>query len=118
MLLTVMMFITLAYANSLPTVLLAAVFYGIGYGTLQPIMNAIVIKLAPPERRGSANATYYATMDISFGIGSIVWGAASQYLGFTAVFLACAASVVISLVIYYLILHYLILNPGDSFYAN
>ncbi len=117
-LLTVIMFITLAFANSLPAVLLAAVFYGVGYGTLQPIINAIVIKLAPPERRGSANATYYATMDISFGLGSLVWGAASQYFGFTAVFLACAASVVISLVIYYLILHYLIINPGDAFYTD
>lgn len=115
---TIMMFITLAFAYSLPIVLLAAVFYGVGYGTLQPIMNAIVIKLSPPERRGSANATYYATMDISFGLGSIVWGAASQYLGFTAVFLACAASVAISLVMYYLILHRLILNPGDSFHTN
>lgn len=103
--LTIMMFITLAFANSLPTVLLAAVFYGIGYGTLQPIMNAIVIKLAPLDRRGSANATYYATMDISFGLGSIVWGAASQSFGFTTVFIACAVSVVISIVIYYFILH-------------
>lgn len=103
--LTIMMFITLAFANSLPTVLLAAVFYGIGYGTLQPIMNAIVIKLAPLDRRGSANATYYATMDISFGLGSIVWGAASQSFGFTTVFIACAVSVVISIVIYYVILH-------------
>ena len=103
--LTIMMFLTLAFANSLPTVLLAAVFYGIGYGTLQPIMNAIVIKLAPLDRRGSANATYYATMDISFGLGSIVWGAASQSFGFTTVFIACAVSVVISIVIYYVILH-------------
>lgn len=103
--LTIMMFITLAFANSLPTVLLAAVFYGIGYGTLQPIMNAIVIKLAPLDRRGSANATYYATMDISFGLGSVIWGAASQSFGFTTVFIACAVSVVISIVIYYFILH-------------
>jgi MFS family permease len=107
---TFFMFIILAFAYSLPVVLLAAVFYGVGFGTLQPIMNAIVIKLSPPERRGAANATYYATMDISFGLGSLIWGAVSQYFGFTTVFLACATSVVISLIMYYLLLHPLVRN--------
>ncbi len=112
--LTLLLFITLAFAYSLPIVLLAAVFYGIGYGTLQQIMNAVIIKLSPPDRRGAANATYYATMDISFGLGSLLWGTASQLAGFTTVFLGCAACVVISIITYYLFMHRLILKHGDN----
>lgn len=111
-LLTAMIFVTLAVAKSLPMVLLAAVFYGVGYGTLQPIFNTIVIKLSPPERRGAANATYYATLDISFGLGSFIWGMVSQYAGFTAVFVLCAVSVTISLGLYYLILRRPLMEAG------
>ncbi len=103
--LTLLLFLTLAFAYSLPMVLLAAVFYGVGYGTVQPVMNAIVIKLCPSERRGAANATYYATLDTAFGLGSFVWGLVSQVFGFTAVFLICAGCVALSVIIYYLVLH-------------
>ncbi|QNO15411.1 MFS transporter [Alkalicella caledoniensis] len=100
-----MLFITLAYANSLPMVLLGAIFYGLGFGTVQPILNTIVIKLSPPERKGAANATYYATLDLSFGIGSFLWGVVSQIAGFTTVFLACALFVSLSAMAYYFVLH-------------
>jgi MFS family permease len=109
---TFMLFLTLIFAHSLPVVLLAAVFYGVGFGTVQPIMNAIVIKLSSPERRGAANATYYATMDIGFGLGSFVWGVVSQIVGFTAVFLGCALSIVISVLVYFIILHRLLRKNG------
>lgn len=102
---TFLLFITLAFAHSLSAVLLAAVFYGIGYGTVQPIMNTIIIKLSAPERRGAANATYYATIDIGFGTGSFVWGAVSQIGGFTAVFLGGALCIAISGLAYFFILH-------------
>ncbi len=102
---TLLLFVILAYAYSLPMVLLAALFYGVGYGTVQPIMNAVVIKLCPPERRGAANATYYATLDIGFGLGSFVWGIISQLFGFTAVFLICAFCIALSIGIYFLVLH-------------
>lgn len=109
-----MLFLTLAFAYSLPVVLLAAVFYGVGYGTVQPIMNTIVIKLSPPERRGAANATYYATMDIGIGIGSLVWGMVSQKVGFTVVFLSCAFCIILAVLAYYLILHKLIKKMDDK----
>ena len=109
---TFMLFLTLSFANSLPVILLAAIFYGVGYGMVQPIMNAIVIKRSSPERRGAANATYYATMDIGFGMGSLVWGIISQLAGFTAVFLGCALCIVISVLAYYLILHRFHVNNG------
>lgn len=44
----------LSIASSLPIFLLVAVLYGLGFGTVQPILNALVISLSPPEtQRGS-----------------------------------------------------------------
>jgi MFS family permease len=112
--LTFLLFITLTYSFTLPSVLLAAVFYGVGYGTVQPIMNAIIIKLSPPERRGAANATYYATLDMSFCLGSVLWGAISEFGGFTTVFLTCAGFIIISVILYYLFLHRTIIQHNET----
>lgn len=102
---TFLLFVILAFAKTLPVVLIAAIFYGVGYGTIQPIMNTIVIKFSPAARRGAANATYYATMDIGFGLGSFIWGGVSQVAGFTMVFLIGAALIALSLLVYFWILH-------------
>lgn len=102
---TLLLFLILAFAYTLPAILIAAVFYGVGYGTVQPILNTIVIKFSPSERRGTANATYYATMDIGIGIGAFVWGTISESAGFTVVFLGCAICIVLAVVSYYSILH-------------
>jgi len=111
---TFLSFITLAFTYELPLILLAAVFYGVGYGTVQPILNAIVVKLSPPERRGAANATLYATFDIGFGIGSFVWGAVSQFAGFKVVFLGCAFCIVLSVLAYFLFLHRSLVKTDDN----
>jgi len=111
---TFLLFVTLAFTYTLPLVLLAAIFYGVGYGTVQPVLNAIVVKLSPPDRRGAANATLYATFDIGFGVGSFVWGAVSQFAGFTVVFLGCAFCVVLSVLAYFLFLHRSLVKADDS----
>lgn len=102
--LTVLMFLVLAVARTLPLVLLAAVFYGAGYGTVQPIMNTLVVRMSPPERLGSANATLFMFMDFGFGLGSSLWGAISQFSGFHTVFLLCAGCVTLAIAAYFLLL--------------
>lgn len=107
-------FVILAFATSLPVFLLSAVLYGIGYGSAQPTLNAVMIKLCPKERRGVGNSTFFTAMDIGSGGGAVIWGVISQNLGFTWVYLACAASVAISLMTYIFILQKQ-LNNGTSY---
>ena len=102
---TLMLFITLTFAWTLPMVLLAAVFYGIGFGTVQPIFNTMVLRMSPKHRKGAANATYYATMDMGFGLGAFAWGVVSQYFSFTAVFMICSLLILFSIYLYFRILH-------------
>lgn len=97
--------ILLAFAYSLPAVLTSAVFYGLGYGTVYPLINAIIIKLCPPSRRGSANATIFAAMDIGIGSGAFVWGFISQGAGFAAVYLLSALFILVALAVYLVKVH-------------
>lgn len=102
--LVIISFIILAFAKSLPVFLLSATLYGLGYGSSQPTLNAVMIKLCPPERRGAGNSTFYTAMDIGSGGGAMLWGVISQNFGFQSVYLTCAASVGISLLCYLFIL--------------
>ena len=52
--------------------MLAAVLYGLGSSWPMPALNAVVIRLAPPERRGAANATFFTFLDLGVGLGTIV----------------------------------------------
>jgi MFS family permease len=76
----------LVKASSLPVFLAAGVFYGIGFGSTQPILNALSVSLAPADRRGAAHATFLAAMDLGMGIGALGWGAVSQSFGYVYIY--------------------------------
>lgn len=90
-------FLILAFSHSLLPCLVSAVFFGLGYGVLLPVMNADMIRKCPVSRKGAANATFTAAMDIGMGVGSILWGVISQSFGFLPVYLLCGLCSVFSL---------------------
>ena len=86
----------LAFASNLGMFVAAGLTYGLGFGSVQPTLNAIMIKLCPPERRGVGNATFFSAMDIGIGTGAILWGVVSQIAGFTYVFIGAALCIVVA----------------------
>ncbi len=93
-------FVLLGFAGSLPLTLLSALMFGIGFGSVQPAMNALAVRRVLPERRGAASALFTASMDLGMGTGSILWGAISQKHGFTTVYLICAGCAAVSAGVY------------------
>lgn len=93
-------FITFALTYSFHTLLLGGIFYGLGHGTVQPMLNAIMIKNCPRERRGSGNSTFYISMDLGNALGSAIAGAVSQFFGFTVLYLFSVIYIVIAFAIY------------------
>ena len=74
--------------------------YGLGQGALYPILNGLAIKLAHPEHIGAANSTFFSSIDLGYGIGSILLGAVLQYTGFTVIFIASAGLNLVALILY------------------
>lgn len=95
----------LAETWTLPMFLLVAVLYGLAFGTVQPILNALVISLSPPERRGAANATFAMAMDLGIGLGAVVLGFIVQKLGFEAMYLSSAVFALLALIMYFALLN-------------
>jgi len=87
--------IMLAFSHTLTLVLIAAGFIGFGYGCVNPTINAYIIKVSPLNRRGAANATYYAAFDGGVGLGSMAGGFIVQTMGFQNAFFSLAGVVVL-----------------------
>jgi MFS family permease len=92
--------VVLSFSNGLLGVVVSAVLYGIGFGSVQPALQAATLRLARPERRGVANASFFTAFDLGIGFGSIVLGWVSQHTGYQVLFTVCAASVVVALFIF------------------
>lgn len=92
--------IVLSLSTGTLGILGAAALFGIGFGSCQPALQAATLRLAPPERKGVANASFFTAFDLGIGFGSIGLGWISQYASYPALFIGGAVSVVICLLIF------------------
>lgn len=93
-------FLLIAFAASPWLLWLGAVLYGLGYGTIYPLLNAVAITSAPPNRRGTAMATFLTAMDVGIGFGASAWGLLVDWIGMGVVFPLCAVVSVIAYLLY------------------
>jgi MFS family permease len=94
-------FVLLATVKTLPLFLIAAIFYGIGYGSVQPTLNVIVISLCEPSKRGAANSTFFSALDMGIGLGALIWGLISQLYGYPAIYFGCIGIMLLAIAAYF-----------------
>lgn len=92
-----------AYAHPLTLLLLAAVVYGIGFGAVQPSLQAMAVLNVPFSRRGAANGTFYSAFDLGIGLGSGLWGVVADVWGYSAMYLAAILPAFLALIFYVLL---------------
>jgi len=91
----------LSQAESLGMFLLAGVFYGLGFGSVQPSMQALTVRNVPFHRRGAANGTFFSAFDLGIAVGALLWGAVSQAVGYAQMYLWTTLPVLTALVLYW-----------------
>lgn len=92
-------FIVLSQASTLGDFLIAAVFTAIGYGSCQPVLQALSMKIVPPERRGAASCTCYIGSDLGAFLGPNIAGALVAAFGYSAMWLAMIVPIVLAFVL-------------------
>lgn len=91
----------LSFATSFGMLIVSAVCYGIGYGVIQPSLQAWSIQRVNPERRGVANGMFYNSIDLGIAIGSLALGVIALKLGsYAMMFRLSALFMALFLVIY------------------
>lgn len=79
----------------------AAIFYGLGFGTVQPALQAWSVQNVPANRKGMATATFFSFFDLGIGIGAIIFGQVAYWLDYHSIYIGSAISIAIALIIYY-----------------
>ena len=83
--------------------LFSGAFIGVGIGTLTSSLQAIVIRNAPPNRRGMATATFFTFFDLGIGGGSYILGLVAIRSGYGKLYLMISFFVIGCIALYYLL---------------
>ncbi|EAK0847748.1 MFS transporter [Campylobacter lari] len=94
----------LAFALNFYMIILAGVFCALGYANATSSAQALAIKLAPKEKMGLANSTFFMVLDFGIGVSPYLLGIIEPSIGFANVYAFCALLVIIALVLYCLLI--------------
>jgi len=95
----------LAWLPSITVLLIAAALYGLGFGSVQPALQAWAVDKAPGNRKGMANATFFSFFDLGIGLGAIIFGQLAFMYNYAIIYIVSAGSVTLSMLVYiYLLL--------------
>ncbi|WP_019415185.1 MFS transporter [Paenisporosarcina sp. TG20] len=91
--------------TSTPTMLLiAGGLIGLGYGTLLPCFQALVIQSSPNKRSTYATATFFTFFDTGVALGSFILGIVAGALGYSNLYLFIAIFVLFIAVYYTMVI--------------
>lgn len=92
--------IILSYANSTLLLIISSLFYGLGYGAVQPSLQAWTINRSPHNRKGAANGTFLSSMDLSYTLGAIFLSFIAERSNYAFMYRFSTIFIVLLLVIY------------------
>lgn len=100
---TLLIFIAMLILSWLPNtemMLVAGALYGLGFGSVQPALQAWAVDKAPKNRKGMANATFFSFFDLGVGVGAILFGQLAFMFNYGLIYIVAACSVLIALLFY------------------
>lgn len=81
--------------------LCAGFIIGIGYGSIQPSLQAHSIDLVHPKKRGAATATFFNSIDLGIGLGGFCAGFIVKLWSYQTMFLISSVFVIASCMLYF-----------------
>jgi MFS family permease len=89
--------LTAALGGGLVGLLIAGCLYGIATALITSTVSAVTMESAPPERTGSAMATYSVGYQLGASVGGAAWGTVISLAGYPWPFIGGAVMVVLAL---------------------
>jgi MFS family permease len=78
--------VTLSYATSTSYVVIASIFYGLGYGAAHPSLQAWALNRSPAHRKGVANGTFLSSLDLGYAVGAVVLGLIATHTNYAMMY--------------------------------
>ncbi|MDO7905929.1 MFS transporter [Paenibacillus sp. JX-17] len=92
--------VMLSFAHTNWWLYTTAFIYGLGFGVMQPSLQAWMIQVVSPKQRGMANGMFLNSLDFGVAIGALVLGAVAKATSYMAMYRYSAIAIVLFLVIY------------------
>ncbi|MFZ3578884.1 MFS transporter [Virgibacillus sp. DJP39] len=90
----------LSWLPSTTVMLIAGGMYGLGFGSVQPALQAWAVDKAADNRKGMANATFFSFFDLGVGVGAITFGQLAFMYDYSVIYATSAGSVMLSIILY------------------
>ena len=91
----------LAWTPNEIVLLVAGVLAGLGFGSLLPVLQAIIASALPPHRVSIGISTFFILLDLGFGVAPFLLGPLVQFASYRVMFGVCAGFVLITTVLYW-----------------
>ena len=92
-------FLVLSSVNSRWELWLCAVLSAAGFSSAHTLLQSIIMRMTPPERRGAASSSSYIGYDGGTFIGGIINGKIAEKIGYANLFRISAIPVLLAIVI-------------------
>lgn len=93
--------IVLSYAESDVYLIIAAILFGAGYGTVMPCLQTWAVQKVSEEKSGAANATFFSSFDVGVGISAFVLGFLAKWISLNMIFRIVSISFILVAVLVY-----------------
>ena len=92
--------VTLSYAASFYALVAASLIYGLGYGAVQPSLQAWAIQRSPAECRGAANGTFLSSLDLGYSVGAVLLGLIATHTNYAVMYRSSVLFLIIFAAVY------------------
>lgn len=92
--------VLLSYSTSTGSLALAALCYGVGFGTAQPTLQSWMIQSVSPQQQGMANSMYFNSLDLGVAIGALSLGQIASHSSYSMMYRYSSLFLVLFIVIY------------------
>lgn len=90
----------LSYTTSMSMLILSALLYGLGFGAIQPTIQAWMLRSCQHEQHGMANSLFYNSTDLGVATGGLILGAISSVSNYAMMYRYSAGFMVLFLIVY------------------
>ncbi|MFJ9462863.1 MFS transporter [Viridibacillus arvi] len=93
--------VILSYASNDISLIIAAILFGAGYGTVMPCLQTWTVQKVSEEKSGAANATFFSSFDVGLGVSAFVLGIFAEWISLEMIFRIVSLSFIVVAVLVY-----------------
>jgi len=94
----------LSYTHSMSMLIIAALLYGLGFGAIQPTLQAWMLRTSSKDQYGAANSMFYNSTDFGVAVGALLLGAIATMTDYASMY-RYSAGVMLLFVVLFLVIY-------------